>query len=397
VRELRVGYLCAALRIKRDETSETSGARAHLVGLTEAFQAEGHHLDLFLAGDSAPSFLTQPGAESVMRKGRLRQLVVDTVRLALRFVFRWVACTQVPRDVDVVYERQAMFQALGKPWQRRGIPWVVESNGPYWHEGDVERGTLSMVGLAKRLETAAYQRADLVVAVSPVLKDILVRECRLDADKVLVLPNAVSSGRFSALPEPHRLHSAFTVGFIGYHIDWAGLDDLLDALATVRATGRDVRATFLGEGPARADLEAQADRLGLADVVRFLGQKAWAEVPSYVAGFDVGFSGQRSMSIGGMYHSPLKIYEYQAMQVPILASDYPDARRLVANADSGLLFDADRPGALAEALADAFDRRGELPAMGERGRAEVLAHHTWEARVRTLVDELDSRGLLRRR
>jgi len=123
-------------------------------------------------------------------------------------------------------------------------------------------------------------------------------------------------------------------------------------------------------------------------VVRFFGQVPGNEVPAYIAGFDIGFSGQRRLSAGRMYNSPLKLYEYMAMGKPVVASAFADAESLVAGKGTGFLFTPDDQADLTLALSEAVRLQELLPAMGAAARAQIVDGHSWSARVRQLVPHL---------
>lgn len=392
----RLGYVCGALRVTLDKNSESTGPRAHVAGFLGGLDAAGIEPRLFLAGDQAPERVASAGSGQQMSRSLARRAASDSVRLALRYELRRRALREIG-DVDVVYERQATFQDLGRPFQRRGSRWIVESNGPFWFEASNERKSLAFVRLAKRLEIEAYRDADLVVAVSDALKEIIVRESGRPPEEVFVLPNATDGRRFDpAAAHPRRLSDRPVIGWLGYMTAWAGVDTLVRAIADLRRSGREVHAVLVGDGPHRAavnDLVA-SERVG--EIVHFLGHVPWDDVPDLLAGFDLAYSGQRRMDIGAMYHSPQKLYEYQAMALPIIASDYPDARRLIGEADAGWLFAPDDALDLRRAVEEAL-QAGDLGARGRRARANVTRQHTWEVRVRQLLSELSNRGLLERR
>ena len=393
---LRFGYACGAVRVTTDERSESTGPRAHVVGFLNGLRAVGVDPRVYLAGDEAPSSASRPGAGASLSRTAPQRLASDLVRLGLRYGLRRRAVAKIG-SVDVLYERLATLQDIGRAFRRRGSCWVVESNGPFWYEAAEERKILALVKTARRVELDAYRDADLVVAVSESLKEIIVRESGRREDDVYVLPNATDAVRFDpSLVTPTRLIAGPVIGFAGYMGEWAGLDNLIWALARLQAAGRPLNAVLIGDGPARAELERQAAREGVASVIRFTGNLPWGEMPSLLAGLDMAFSGQRQMRIGAMYHSPQKIYEYQAMALPVIASDHVDARRLIGETNSGWLFDSDDRQGLLEALIAAREDDG-LPERGQRARRALLHSHTWTIRVEQLLDELGRRDLFAHR
>jgi glycosyltransferase involved in cell wall biosynthesis len=390
---VRFGYACGALRVTTDERSESTGPRAHVVGFLKGLQAVGVEPRVYLAGDNVPARAAAPGSGKLIAQGRARRVAMDLTRIGLRYELRRRAWRAIG-SVDVLYERQATFQDIGRAFRRRGARWIVESNGPFWYEADHERKSLAFVRLARRLELNAYRDADLVIAVSEPLKEIIVRESGRSEDDIYVLPNATDATRFDpAATSARRLAAAPTIGFAGYMTQWAGLDNLIWVLASLRARGRNLSAVLIGDGPHRAQLEAQAREEGVAERIHFTGNVPWVEIPALLAGLDMAFSGQRKMSIGAMYHSPQKLYEYQAMGLPVIASDHPDARRLLADTPHGWLFEPDDRAELLRTLETALDD-GTLSERGASARQALLQAHTWEIRVTQLLAELEVRGLL---
>lgn len=387
----RFGYVCGALRVSTDDARGSIGPRAHVTGFLGGLQDVGVKPHVYLAGDQPWAARMGGDGSDAGSAGRRRMLVNDTARLALRPVLQRAAQNAVA-PVDVLYERQATFQDIGRAFRRRGAFWVLESNGPFWYEASVERRNLALTRTAKRLELAAYRDADLVVVVSEALKSIIVEHVGRDASDVLVVPNATDPRRFDpAAVAPLRQSSLPTLGFSGYLTHWAGIDLAIEAVSRLRRRRIDVAFTVLGEGPDRAALERAVVDRGLEDRVIFLGRVPWSSVPAHLAGMDIGYSGQRQMSIGAMYHSPQKLYEYMAMGLPVLASDHEDARRLTA-AGGGWTFGSDDVDHLTEVLATAVVDSQERARRADLARRTVLADHTWSTRVGGLLSEIAARG-----
>ena len=388
---LSIGYVAGAPRVTTRATSRSTGPRAHVTGLIAGFRSLGHRVSPFVVGDRLPDRLSAAGDGGVMAASTWRGRLVDAARVASNPVLgAWARVAT--GDVDVLYERQATYQTLGA-YRPRGVPWVVESNGPFWYEASAERGSLSLPGLAKRLETAAYRRADLVVAISHPLREILVDACDLDPSRVLVVPNAVDPARF-APPAQRAAGAPLTAVFVGHVIAWAGLVNAVDALAAARAAGHDVRLRVVGSGPGGEALAARVRERGLGGAVDLLGHRSWDEVPALLADADVALSPQLPMAIGSMYHSPLKMYEYLAAGLPVIATEFPDARTLLSGPGAGWVVAPGDVDALAGALGEAAADRRRLAAMGRAGRDHVLGHHTWARRAELIVDELHARGLV---
>ena len=82
--------------------------------------------------------------------------------------------------------------------------------------------------------------------------------------------------------------------------------------------------------------------------------------------------------------SPLKLFEYMAAPVPIVASDLPALRDILRHDDNAMLTPPRDPGALAAALASLLRDRGRAKAIADRARTDV-AEYTWEIRAQRAV------------
>jgi len=368
-----------------------------MLGVMGAFEALGWEVRPFIVGDRVPISWIQ-GSEKQLESSFLKRLLADGVRLAMGELNARRAWQELGDRVDWVYERFAVFQALGYPFKRRGIPWILETNGPFFYEAKAERKSIVLAELARTREIAAYQACDVLVTATQVLKEIVVEEAGLDPQKVVVMPNGVDTRRFDpARTKPKRVFQGPTLGFVGTLSSWQALDRLLLAMAELNMEGIRWNLMVVGDGSMQAEWETLARRLGLENQVRFVGRVSWDEVPSWIMGFDLGYSGQIELSIGKMYFSPLKIYEYMAMSRPVVASAFEDARRVVRPGETGYLFEPGSLESLKAVLRQAWAERDAWGRMGKAARALVVREHSWEARVRKLIPEVEAILAERRR
>jgi glycosyltransferase involved in cell wall biosynthesis len=351
-------------------------------------EAAGWEVVPFIVGDRLPLQLTV-GRSEPAHAWPVR-FAGDLIRVGMGWRSSRRACRELHGQVDWVYERFAVLQALGRRLHRQGVPWILETNGLFFSEAKVERRSIAWAWLARRVELSAYRECDVLVCVTETLRDALVKETGVPAEKIVVVPNGVDASVFDpGRHPPHRLFDGVVLGFVGSLIEWQGLGPLLDALAQLKRQGVDLSLVVVGDGAVRGALEAKAHALGLSSTVRFVGRVPFDEVPSYIAGFDLGYTGQLPLQLGGMYHSPLKLYEYMAMAKPVVAASYDDARQVVRDGVTGFLFEPANAVDLERALKRAYDSRERLPMLGQRAREAIVAEHTWLARVQRMIPEIE--------
>ena len=387
----RLGYLSAAPRISTDPEAEASGPRSHILGFIRTCQTLGWEVKPFIVGDRVPREWVTRGSDRVVSKGFLRALVTDALRVGLGANNARKAWQELGGQVDWIYERYAAFSALGRPFKRHGIPWILETNAPMFYEAKTERKSMVLTGLARQMEVRAYRECDVLVCITEALKELAIEAAGICPDKVIVVPNGVDTKVFD--PDRHvpkRQFDGLTIGFVGNLYPRQGVDLLIEALRDLRQEGLDWSIAIVGYGPMREAWETKAREFDLGDRVKFVGQVPWDKVPEYIAGFDLCYTGQTQLPVGKMYHSPLKLYEYMAMAKPVVASAFEDARRAIEEGKTGFLFEPGNVESLKQALIRADRLREQLPEIGKQGRAIAVANHSWKARIGDMTARIES-------
>ena len=83
---------------------------------------------------------------------------------------------------------------------------------------------------------------------------------------------------------------------------------------------------------------------------------------------------------------PIKLFEYMAAGMPVIASDFPVWREIVDDAGCGVLVDPQDPQAIAAAINSLMADEERMRQLGEAGKQAVLQKYSWAAEGRKLVD-----------
>lgn len=386
----RLGYLSAGARVSTRPEAELVGPRSHVLGVIHGYKTLGWEVHQYIVGDRVPPSWVRPGSEQVARGHWLQTLGIDFLRLGMGAYNAIKSRVELGDKVDWVYERGALLQAMGWIFQQDGIPWILETNSLQWKEAAEDRDSLVLQRTARRIEFASYRACDVLVSVSEALRDLLV-ERGIDPEKIVVVPNGVDTSAFDpTLHEPNRTFGhGFVVGFVGALSEWQALPLLFRAVRELRDEGLDIRVRIVGDGHARRKWEENARALELDEHVDFVGRQPHEDVPSYIKSFDVGYSGPVQLATGNMYMSPLKLYEYLAMETPVLAAAHEDATRLLSDEEVGYLFEPENVQDLKRALREAYTDRGDgLRQRGKEGRALIKSDHSWKSRTQYLNEEV---------
>ena len=175
------------------------------------------------------------------------------------------------------------------------------------------------------------------------------------------------------MPEGTRL-----VGTVGRLNPVKDQSTLLRAFSRVHGGMADTALVLVGDGTLREALEAEAVALGIADAVRFLGDRG--DVDVLLPGFDVFVLSSRSEGYS------MALLEACAAGLPIIATDVGGNREIVRDGVNGRVVAAGSEVVLAEAIASLLRDGDAAAAMGQAGRDWALR----EASVAAMMQRYDA-------
>ena len=271
--------------------------------------------------------------------------------------------------------------------RRAGAKLVFEVHD-LWPLSPIELSGMSpkhpFIRLVQKAEDDAYRDADVVISMLPKVHDYMASR-GLDLRKLHIVPNGITLDEWSGEPPPlredvaqavraARAAGATVVGYAGSMGRPNALDTLLDAARLLR--GEPLRIVMVGDGHERAQLAARVAAEQL-DNVAMLPPIPKAQIPSFLAAIDIAYIGWQRVPIYRFGIAPNKLMDYLMAGCVVLHS-VEAGNDPVAEAGCGLTV----PPVDAAAVADGLRRLAALPAderraMGARGRAFVLANHTY--------------------
>ncbi|MBF0187387.1 MAG: glycosyltransferase family 4 protein [Magnetococcales bacterium] len=329
----------------------------HINALCRSLEAVGH--EVCLMGPAQPAVTgksdgagTQPSEQKSPRALTIPGWLYETAALLYNLPalfallikgFRWRA--------DAIYERYAVYNTAGLMAARiLRIPLILEVNAPLSEEMQRD-GRLHWPRLATAMENSLIRRADAVIVVTRVLQGIFEKR-GVTARQWLVMHNGIDRERFHRQVDgQHRRETMqataddVVAGFVGWIRPWHGVDQAIYALQALRDEVPSLKLLLVGDGPALPELRQLVAHLGLDDRVHFTGAVNREEIPSWLAAMDLGLQPDVTP-----YASPIKLFEYLAMGLPVIAPERENIQEVMRHRQEGLLLPDGDVGALARAL-----------------------------------------------
>lgn len=312
---------------------------------------------------------------------------------------RWQAQPDRP---SWIYQRYSLHQYAGV-WAARHfrVPLVLEYNGSEVWIGQHWGNGLRYPALAQSIETLNLLQADLLVVVSEPLR-LELEAIGVASERILVNPNGVDPQVYSPQvdggPIRRRLgmDDAFVIGFIGTFGRWHGAPVLVEAFARVleewrsRGASKPLHLLMIGDGQTQVHCRDLARQLGIDASVHFTGTVPQKDGPQWLAACDLLVAPHVPNPDGSpFFGSPTKVFEYMAMQKPIVASSLGQIAEVLTHEVSACLVEPGSISSLTTGLLSVLDNPEGALAMARRARQEVLARYTWRAHVERIVLALE--------
>lgn len=264
------------------------------------------------------------------------------------------------RRVDVVVGTSPQFFTAVAAWAVGAVkrrPYVFELRD-MWPESIKAVGAMqnsAAIRWLEKLEMFLYRRAARIVSVTNSFKDTLVRR-GINGDKIDVITNGVDISRFTPRPKDAELQAqlglqgCFVAGYIGTHGMAHALETLLAAMQQLQddPQGARVRLLLLGDGARKAQLQEDAARMGLRNVV-FVDTVPKDQVARYWSLLDVSVIHLRQTELFTTV-IPSKLFECMGMGIPVLHGVAGESAGIVQREGVGIVFEPENTAQLVREL-----------------------------------------------
>ena len=310
----------------------------------------------------------------------LGKLPANRIGRALVGSWRAARCIRTIRpDVVHIHDPELIGTAMLLKFTGRRVVYDVHEDLPkqvlnkHWIPKFCRR---TVAGLAEMVESVAGRTFDAIVCATPNIG------YRFSQRTMAVVQNFPILSELQAPPAVF-LKPTGTFVYVGGLTELRGTLNMINAIEIVSRThrcslefagnfGSEQLATLARTLPGWASVgyrgyltrEGIASLLGIATA----GLVTLKPTPSYLESY------------------PVKMFEYMSAGLPVIASDFPLWREIVAGAECGLLVDPLDPKAIAAAMRWIIENPADAAAMGKRGRDAVCSQYNWSGEAVKLID-----------
>jgi len=311
------------------------GQYVHIEEITKQLVKQGHEI-IMVAPEVAQSsdFGSDGGWVS-----KLRSKLPAFISEVLEFVYCFYDFFKLVKAInkhkpDCIYERCNLYLPSGI-WAKKifNLPFILEVNSPLFIERAKYSG-ISLKWLAQWSERYVWRKADLCLPVTQVLAGYLIAE-GVAEERISVTHNGVDTEIFgpqNTMNRADKYQGKLVIGFVGFCREWHQLDQVMELLANNER--KDLFFLLVGDGPVIEALKNKARELNFENQFETTGLVARADMPYWLDQMDIAL--QPAVT---PWASPLKMMEYFAKGLAIVAPDSANIKELITNNDNGLLFD----------------------------------------------------------
>ena len=292
------------------------------------------------------------------------------------------------RRVDLVIGTSPQFFTVCAAYlvsRLKRIPFVFELRD-LWPETiravDAVRSS-RILDAVEKVALFLYRKADMIVSVTHAFKDNLAAR-GIDPAKIQVVTNGCDLSFFTPRPKDVDLvrelaiDGKFVAGYIGTHGLTHGLETLISAARILQDTDETdrIRILMLGDGATKAGLMAQANELGLRNIL-FIGTVPKSEVPRYWSLLDVSIIHLRKDPLFKTV-IPSKLFECMGMGIPVLHGVEGESAGIVERENVGVTFE---PENAAQLVANLRLLQADPERLASYRRNAALAAHRYDRRA----------------
>jgi len=269
------------------------------------------------------------------------------------------------------------------------IPLTIEVNGWVLEElrqTGYSHWKIEYMRLNQRIN---FGYCDRIIPVSQGLKNLICANYPVKAAKIIPVANGTDPNIFRPIPKSAvlartSLPDTPTVGFIGSCYHYHGVQYLIKAAPFVLNKIPDVRFVVAGDGAQLEEWKILSHDLKVNNTFTFTGKVTFNLAPYYINSFDICVSPWDIEFFSKISGSPMKLFDYFACGKAVVSSAISPVKEIVDSYHCAELIDVHDSAIFANILCELLQDESRRNELGQKARAVVLNHFTWEITSRKI-------------
>lgn len=288
---------------------------------------------------------------------------------------------------DVLIFRKHDFN-VGPFWTGKatGIPVVLEINSLRSLEIKLRRQWAVARWPTRLVENFTITSADAIFTVSKPIFDKI--RPLVDGKPLRVVQNGVDCEYFdprkyskTEAKKKLGLENKTVIGYVGSFMPWHDLDTTIATLSVLRGVDVNYHLVLIGHGVDYERIQKKVADKRLKEAVTFIGGVPHKEIGPFLAAFD--FALMSYPCIGDFYFSPLKMFEYLAMGLTVVATNIGQIGEIITHGKNGILVDNPTPENFAKAIRLGTRNQKKI---SFQARKLVTENYSWDRNTEKIIE-----------
>jgi len=376
---------------------KAGGSLGHVGGVLNGFCSFGYNTKLFTT-----EYLSNKESKFrkiIIKPNKIFQNLPEIPSIANTFNYYKIIRKYLTRNLSnfILYQRYSVLNFSGVLLKLKfKVPFILEYNGSevwvakHWSKKMFMRKT------AENIEKLNIKFADLIVVVSKILREELVKT-GINKNKIVFYPNCVDSNKFnperfrnnSQVRDKYNLANKTIIGFVGTFGAWHGVDILAQSIKKIIDKSRNKNLHFLiiGDGLLKPKLLEIIKKDKVEQHTTLTGIVPQEQAPRYLAACDILVSPHVPNPDGSKFFgSPTKLFEYMAMGKPIVASDLDQIGDILDDRKTALLAQPGNVEDFSNKVIELLNDSKLFDTLGKNARQEVINKYTWKKHVGVIIN-----------
>ena len=226
------------------------------------------------------------------------------------------------------------------------------------------------------IEKKIFEISDLIICITNELKNKIIDIFEINSQKIRVIPDAVRDDWLNIKPEKGEY-----ILYVGSLKKWKGVHILIEAMKYLS----EEKLLIVGDGEELNKLEKITEKEKLQNRVRFVGHILHSEVTKFLTKAKVLVlpNIEDNLDSSSFFTSPLKLFEYMATGIPIVASDIKSLKEILKHEENAYLVKPGDPVALAEGIRKVLSDENLRNKISLRAKEEVVKY-TYSSRAQKI-------------